>query len=81
MKGLAYYIISKLNKETPSRRFKEERIRIHLQVWANIQNHEYRLKSINMCKVQGYMVCQRGTSKKQMESDGGSEIDCWGPLI
>ena len=41
-KDLVYYVISKLNKDTPSRRSEEERIRIHLRVWANIQNHGYR---------------------------------------
>jgi len=41
LKGLVYYVI-RLNKDTPSRGFEEERIRIHLQAWANIQNRRYR---------------------------------------
>jgi len=42
-KYLVYYIIrSKLNKDTPSRGSEEERIRIHLRAWANIQNCGYK---------------------------------------
>jgi len=37
-KALVYYVISKLNKGIPSRGSEEERIRIHLQAWANIQS-------------------------------------------
>ena len=32
---------SSLNINIPSRESEEERIRIHLQVWANIQSHGY----------------------------------------
>jgi len=43
LKGLVYYVISKLNKDTPSSGSKEERIRIHLWAWANIQNHSLQI--------------------------------------
>jgi len=42
LNGLVYYVISKLNRDIPSRGSEEERIRMHPQVWANIQNRRYK---------------------------------------
>ena len=65
------YVATIQSATVPSRGSEEKRIRICLQAWSNIQ--EISLKSIDTCKVQPHIACQRGTSGKRIELDGGSE--------
>ena len=41
-KGIRLFCNTTLITDIPSRGSKEERIRIHLQVWANIRNNGYK---------------------------------------